>query len=262
MDYDDAYANMPYIPEGALYPERWAAAAAAWREGANGRLDLPYGEHPRHRLDLFLPGDAPLGLLVFVHGGYWMKFDKSLWSQFAAGPLARGWAVAMPSYRLAPEVRISQITGDVRRAVQAAAAEVAGPIVLAGHSAGGHLVSRMLCHDVGLSAKVAGRLARVVPISAVSDLRPLMKTAMNAEFRLDLMEAEAESPIFCERVLPVPVHVWVGGDERPVFLDQSRWLAEAWTHADLHVAPGRHHFDVIDGLKAPDSALTAAVLGA
>ena len=78
--------------------------------------------------------------MVFVHGGYWRAFDRGLWSHLAAGPLARGWAVAMPGYVLAPEARIAAITAMIADAVAAAAAEVDGPMRLAGHSAGGHLV--------------------------------------------------------------------------------------------------------------------------
>ncbi len=260
MDYDDAYANAPYIPGADEYPEKWAARADAFRTTARARLDMAYGPHPRQRLDLFQPEGAPQGLVVFVHGGYWLKFDRKLWSHLAAGPLARNWAVAMPSYRLAPEVHIAEITGDVRASIELAAAGIAGPIVLAGHSAGGHLVARMLCPDVGLSDAVAGRLRRVVPISGLSDLRPLMNTAMNDQFRMDLAEARAESPALCADPLAVPVVAWVGGAERPVFLDQSRWLADAWPQAELHVDHGRHHFDVIEGLETADSPLTRALL--
>ena len=46
--------------------------------------------------------------------------------------------------------------------------------------------------------------------------------------------------------------VWVGGDERPVFLEQARWLSEAWG-CGLVIDDGRHHFDVVDGLETPDS---------
>ncbi|MHC0053508.1 alpha/beta hydrolase [Actibacterium sp. D379-3] len=261
MDYDDAYANGRHIDGAGAYPPRWAVRAQAFRDTvATARLDIPYGAHPRQRFDLFAPGGAPRGLVMFVHGGYWLRFDKSFWSHLAAGPLAAGWAVAMPSYRLAPEVRVAQITCDIRAALEAAAGLVAGPIRLTGHSAGGHLVARMLCADVGLRDAVAARLARVVPISALSDLRPLLHTAMNANFRMDLIAAEAESPIFRHRVLPVPVTAWVGGAELPAFLDQSRWLADAWPQAALHIAPGLHHFNVIDGLEQADSPLTAAVL--
>ncbi|MEM8582137.1 MAG: alpha/beta hydrolase, partial [Pseudomonadota bacterium] len=57
----------------------------------------------------------------------------------------------------------------------------------------------------------------------------------------------------------LPVTVWVGAEERPVFLDQARWLANAWG-ANLRIDPGRHHFDVIDGLCEAESPLTSALL--
>lgn len=260
FDWDDAYANFPHIPDGASYPDRWATAAAAFRDTARAELDIPYGTHPRHRFDLFHPADQARGLVVFIHGGYWLKFDKSLWSHLAAGPLARGWAVAMPSYRLAPEASIAEITRDAQAALLACAMRSSGPIVVTGHSAGGHLSARMLCPDVVLPDFLTTRLARVLPISPVSDLRPLRNTAMNDDFKLSEEQAIAESPALCATPRNVPCPVWVGGNERPVFLDQARWLAEAWPNATLHIEPDRHHFDVIEGLSSADSGLTQALL--
>jgi acetyl esterase/lipase len=256
MDLDDAYANSAHIPGGAGFPARWAAAAEAFRAGARGRLGLPYGSGEREVFDLFLPGREPLGLVVFIHGGYWRAFDRSLWSHLAAGPVARGWACAIPSYDLCPAVRIAAITRQVARAVTAAAAAVAGPLVLTGHSAGGHLVARAICADVALP--VIGRVRRAVPISPLANLAPLMRTAMNRDLRLDAAEAAAESPMLHPRP-DVPVTVWVGSAERPVFLDQARWLARAWD-ARLVEDPGRHHFDVIDGLARGKSPLIARLL--
>ena len=163
MDYDRAYANGPFIPGGETFPPRWTREAAAFRAslGQRARTAIPYGPKPRNHLDLFLPEAAPKGLLVFVHGGYWLRFDRDMWSHLAAGALARGWACAMPSYTLAPEARISAITQEIASAVDVAAGLVAGPVVVTGHSAGGHLSARMGCADVSLSAPVT----RVVPIS-------------------------------------------------------------------------------------------------
>ena len=112
-----------------------------------GQLDISYGQSLRQRFDLFLPENPPKGLFVFVHGGYWLRFDKSDWSHFAQGPLAHGWAVAMPSYDLCPSVSIAQITRQISQAIMQSAARIAGPLILAGHSAGGHLVARMACAD-------------------------------------------------------------------------------------------------------------------
>lgn len=256
MDMDDAYQNAAYIPGGESYPARWAAAAAAFRAEQTDMAEQAYGAGPRQSFDLFFPPDTPQGVVIFVHGGYWLRFDKSFWSHLAAGPLARGWAVAIPGYDLCPAVRISHITGQIRQAVAAIAAEVAGPIRLVGHSAGGHLVARAMAAHPG--AGWQARVARVMAISPVADLAPLMQTAMNATLEIDAAEAKAESPIH-QPAPEAPVTVWVGGAERPAFLDQARWLAEAWdsTH---HIAPGAHHFDVIEGLCRADTALCTALL--
>jgi arylformamidase len=265
IDWDDAYANGEYIADAASYPPRWEKQATAFRANLSDKgrcqLDVPYGSHSRERFDLFMPDAAPRGLVVFVHGGYWKAFDKSSWSHLAWGALAREYAVAMPSYVLAPEASISTITRQIRAAVDAAAGMVAGPIHLTGHSAGGHLVTRMLCSDLNWSGCFVERIARVVSISGVHDLRPLLKTSMNEVFGMDLAQAEAESPLLHHDILPLPVVAWVGGDERPVFVDQSRWLARDWPNARVVIDPGRHHFDVIDGLADANSALMAALLG-
>ena len=262
MDYDEAYANAPYIDGAEAYPARWAEAAAQWAAHlrSQGRADagLSYGPSGRQCLDLFRPEGPAAGLVIFVHGGYWLKFDRSFWSHLSQGALTRGWAVAMPSYDLCPRVRIFEITRQIAAAVTCASRIVAGPVILTGHSAGGHLVSRMLAPGL-LSPEIAARLRRVMPISPVADLRPLLRTAMQAELCLDRAEAEAESPVLMTNRHDVPVTVWVGGEERPAFLDQARWLAEAWG-ADHVIDPGKHHFNVIDGLAEAHGAMLYALL--
>ena len=138
----------------------------------------------------------------------------------------------------------------------AAAAMVDAPVVVTGHSAGGHLSARMGCAQ----APVVAKIARVVPISPVAELEPLMETAMNEKLRLTDAEATTESPARLALRDGVQAHVWVGGQERPAFLWQARTLSENWG-CDWTVAAGKHHFDVIDDLADPESALMAACLG-
>lgn len=251
MDPDRAYQNGAFIPGSAALPGIWAQEAAALRAHARWE-DIPYGTGERQGLDLFWPEGEARGLMVFVHGGYWLAFGRRDWSGFAAGALARGWAVAMPSYGLAPEVRIGAMVREVAQAVRVARERVAGPVVVTGHSAGGHLAARMGCADLGLG------VARVVPISPLSELEPLRATGMQAELQLSEAEVAGESP--ARLPLACDAHVWVGGQERPAFLWQARTLSEAWG-CGWTVDPGRHHFDVIDGLKDPGSGLVQACLG-
>lgn len=257
-DPDRAYDNGSFIAGAVDYPPRWARAAAAFRDGLGARaeLDLAYGDAPRQRFDLFHPEGSARGVLVFFHGGYWKAFGREAWSHLAAGALARGWACAMPSYTLAPEVRLAAMTVEAGRAVDAVAARVSGPVVVTGHSAGGHLSARMGC----AGAPLATRVARVVPISPLADLLPLVGTAMNETLHIDTEEALAESPARLARAGGVGAHVWVGAMERPAFLWQARLLSEEWGCA-WTAAPGRHHFNVIDDLADPGSGLMEACLG-
>lgn len=262
MRYDEAFANAKHIPGGADYPARWAARAADFRDrlGARARLGLRHGPDAAGWYDLFLPEAAPEGLVIFVHGGYWLAFGPRDFSHLAAGPLACGWAVAMPAYTLAPAAPIPVMTAEIAAALAAAAGEVGGPIVVTGHSAGGHLAARMACADVALEAALAARIARFVPISPLSDLRPLRETAMNAQLGIDEAVARQESPVLLMPRAGLRIHVWVGGAERPVFLDQARRLGNAWA-CPVTVEPARHHFDVIEGLERPGTPLMKALLG-
>ena len=269
LDWDDAYANTSNIPGGERYPKLWSEAAHSFRADmlAKGcaRIDVPYGPQVRHKLDLFQPAGTAAGLVVFVHGGYWMESDKSFYSMLAAGPLARGWAVAMPSYSLCPDVSITEITREVGVAITCAAELVAGPLCLTGHSAGGHLAARMVTSTSPLPEAVRARIRHTLSISGVHDLRPLLRTAMNATLKLDEAEAQRESPAL---LLPLPgmrLTCWVGAAERSEFIRQNALLANVWTGLGAQTAcvqePDRHHFNVIDGLREARSALTTALLG-
>jgi acetyl esterase/lipase len=267
-DWDDAYANGPNIPGGDRWPAAWVEPARAYREemtdAGRARLGIAYGAGERNAYDLFLPAVEPAGLVVFVHGGYWMRFDRSLWSHLAKGCVDSGFAVAMPSYSLCPQVRIGAITAEVGRAIEHAAATVEGPIFLTGHSAGGHLASRMVCAGSPLPAAVRGRIRNVVSISGVHDLRQLMRLSMNETLRVDAAEAAAESPALLEPLPGTRICCWVGAGERAEFIRQNALLANVWTGLGAETScveePDRHHFNVIDGLRDPSHALTRTLL--
>ena len=77
-------------------------------------------------------------------------------------------------------------------------------------------------------------------------------------------EAAAESAALNQPIENVELVCWVGADERPEFVRQSTLLANIWTgfgiRTSVHLAPGQHHFDVIDGLMDPQSSLSTILL--
>ena len=264
-DWDDAFNNSGYIANAQAYFAAWEQQAKAFREsGVRSDLSLSYGPTDRQKLDLFHPPAKPKGLVLFVHGGYWMKLNRSYFSHLAAGPLANGWAVAIPSYTLAPDAQISGITREVAQAIMVSASKIEGPIRLAGHSAGGHLVTRMICQDSPIDPAIQSLIVKTVSISGVHDLRNLLKTKMNDTLHLTPEEATAESPCLGKPIAGANATCWVGADERPEFIRQSHLLCDTWIKQgavmDVYLDPGKHHFDVIDALKLPNSKLTQTLL--
>jgi hypothetical protein len=262
-DWSDEYDNVGHIPDAMGFIVKWPLEAEAFREKADLQINIPYENRERNLFDLFHPQGRAKGLFIFVHGGYWLRFDKSFWSHLAAGPLAKNYAVAMPSYTLCPDAKISEITTEVTASIEAAAERVEGPIILCGHSAGGHLVTRQICEDTTLDKSVLERIQKVISISGVHDLRPILNIVQNETINLDEDEAVQQSPALSKPKLGIPVDCIVGAEERPEFIRQNDLLANIWRGMGLattstHVA-GKHHFDVIDDLLDPDGIICRAL---
>ncbi|MEO1797230.1 MAG: alpha/beta hydrolase [Pseudomonadota bacterium] len=266
IDWDDAFANAAYIPGGDAYLTALPGLAADFRARANAELNIAYGEKPRQTLDIFWPGQgAPKGLMIFFHGGYWMYLAPRDWSHMAAGALDQGYAVCLPGYTLTPEATLPEIAEDAARAVSKAADLFEGPLFLSGHSAGGQIAAKLVSSESKLDPKVLDRIARVTCISGVYDLRPLLMTRMNWTLGLNGASAASESPMLLRPRTSVRTTLWVGSEERPIFLRQSRALHLLWGdlggHMSLVEEQGAHHFSVLDGFSSSKSPLLQVVLG-
>jgi arylformamidase len=253
IDLEAEYNNRARVPGHPAVMQRWREGAARTRE-ATPPLTLSYGPGEREAMDLFEAGPgAPVA--VFLHGGYWQALDKDWFSWVAPTLVAHGVSVAVPSYDLAPTVRLGRILSQVRAAMDLMRARVGRRPVVFGHSAGGHMAACMLSE---------GRASAAVAISGVFDLTPLIPTSINAALGLDANEAAALSPIHW----PVPdgstpggtvLDCVVGGDESPEFLRQSRMMADLWGARGVETRydplPGLDHFTVLDPLFDRDSGV-------
>ena len=130
--------------------------AVAPRDGGTAKAgaDLPYGSHPRQRLDVHVPTSVPAGapVLVFFYGGSWKSGAKEEYDFVGSALAAQGFVTVLPDYRLYPEVRFPDFLFDSAAAVRFArenAARFGGDgsrLVLAGHSAGAYNAA-MLAYD-------------------------------------------------------------------------------------------------------------------
>jgi acetyl esterase/lipase len=95
------------------------------------------------KLDLYLPDNAPAGLIVWVHGGAWRAGSRT--GIDIKGITALGWGLASVDYRLSTQARFPAQIHDIKAAIRflrAKAADLgypAKPFVISGSSAGGHL---------------------------------------------------------------------------------------------------------------------------
>jgi acetyl esterase/lipase len=117
-------------------------------EGTAEHRDLRYGEHKeRNTLDLFVPkADAPVPLVVWVHGGAWQGGSKD-GNNPALPLLAKGYAVAAINYRLSQHAVYPAQIHDCKEAIRFLRANAKkynlNPDAFGvwGASAGGHLVA-------------------------------------------------------------------------------------------------------------------------
>jgi arylformamidase len=258
---DAAYNNTAAVPARDAIVADWAARSAQVRRERQGHLDLPYGNSPRERLDLFLAAEPKAPTLAFIHGGYWQMNDKDGTTFLAEGVLPHGINFALVEYTLAPAARLDRIVAEVRRAMQWLAEHLgdygADPdrLYLSGHSAGGHLTASTMTLPA-----VRGGLA----ISGLYDLEPIRLNYLNEKLGLDEAEAERNSPMLHLPAMAGPLLVAYGTAELPELCRQSIDYAQVWVESGLpgHLLPidGADHFTILEALADPHGALTEALL--
>ena len=270
-DVERGYNNRAAVPEHPEWLARWTALSDAAIETLRPARDVRYGTALNETLDLYVPRSAARGTLLFIHGGYWRALDKSDHGFVAPPFVDAGFAVAVINYDLCPAVSVATIVDQSRNALQWLVREgpsrgAPAPIVIAGHSAGGHLTAMMYATDWRARGLASTPFAGGVSLSGVHDLTPLVQFSHNVDLRLDEAEASRLSPINCRPLAEAPLVTAVGGDETSEFVRQTRLLWDAWpqrrpagAQAPMEI-PARHHYSVVLDYTDADSALTRATL--
>ncbi len=258
IDYEVEYNNRARVPENPAIMAGWGRDAAAYRaEHAPRRM--AYGPGPRNTIDFF-SGDGQGPIVVFIHGGYWQALDGSSFSHCARGLNAHGIDVAVPSYDLCPQVTVDTIIAEMRAAARELA-KLGRPLVISGHSAGGHLAACLLATDwQTLDASLPKDLViAAYAISGLFDLVPLVETSINKALGLDGATARAASPLFWKAPKHGSLDAVVGATESAEYHRQSRTMTEAWARGGLPTRYGivadANHFTAIAPLSDPASPM-------
>lgn len=264
---DAEYNARASIPDHAEIFDAWIAASALARDGSAGQIDIAYGSGAGETLDVF-PAAAPgAPVLVFVHGGYWRSRDKSEFSFLAPAFNADGAMLVLPNYALAPAVTVEHITLQLVQALAWTwrnAARFGGDparIVVAGHSAGGHLAAMLLsCRWKQVAEDLPANLVTgALSISGLYDLEPLRHTSfLQPDLRLTPASVGKLSPAFFPRPKAGKLYTVAGGDESSEFVRQNKLIRDVWGPTAVPVCEtlsGRNHLTVLQSLADPQGRL-------
>jgi arylformamidase len=250
--------------ETVIVPD-WIARSERARAGLGCQIDVIYGPGPKQKLDLFPSGATDAPTLLYFHGGYWQRGDKSIYS-FLAEPFVRhGVNVVVAGYDLCPGVTITRITDEAREAVTwlwrhgPEHGIAADRLSVMGHSAGGHITAMMMATDWRrLGDDLPADLVRAgIPVSPLNLLEPLRFTSINEALGMDEAEAEAQSPINNPPLTNAPQLVVCGGAETTEFQRQADIYVEAFAtpsrRIERYSVPNCDHFDELNMLARDDS---------
>jgi len=252
---DAAYNNTAHVADSAALIAGREQRSAAFRAARPALLDIAYGPGERQRWDLFPGRDRSAPCLVFIHGGYWQRNSRETFACLMQGVAALGWSAALPGYTLAPDASLAEIVAEIGASLDWLAAHgpahgIAGPVVVSGWSAGGHLTALALSHP---------RAQAGLAISGVFELGPLRDTYLDEKLALTDAEVAGLSPLRLP-VVPKPLLVAHGTAELPALIDNSRSFhrlrADAHAPGALVPVPRANHFTILDELEKPEGLLT------
>lgn len=268
-------------PNGAQN-DRWAYRDAEELRKERGVVriaDLAYDTKPsvdgkRLSLDIFLrEGLQAAPVVLYVHGGGWVRGDKTraLFKPVALVP--RGYLFASMNYRFRPDASLAEMAQDVATAaawMQRNAAKYGGDgskIVLMGHSAGAHLVAAVGTNEKFMESAGGSLrdLSGVIAIDTAMYNVPLqMKTAQGLQAQAFGTDPSAWAPVspwhHIEAGKGIPPFLLFVSDGRATMDEQVKPLAAKFEAAGIetvvHEAKGRAHspLDTYLGVDGDESS--------
>lgn len=268
---DSQYNNRLHVPDYQDYLDRWERQSRETEKSLRVFKDIPYGDLPRERLDVYPSSKPQSKTLIFIHGGYWQMLDKTLFHFIAGGFQRYGITTVLLTYPLAPEASIDQIVLSCRKAVQWLYGHVADyngdphQLYVAGYSAGGHLAAMLVATDwerlaTGVPANV---LKGACFISGLFNLVPIQHSYLNAVLQMDSETAVRNSPVGLTPLAACPLVVAVGEAETTAFQEQSKELYECWKDKGSAIEflslSGLNHYSVVEAMVDLSGVLHGAI---
>jgi acetyl esterase/lipase len=224
--------------------------------------DAAFGPDPRQRLDVYaprVPSATLRPIIVFFYGGSWNSGTKSGYAFVGRALAARGFVVAIPDYRLVPQVRYPVFLQDNAAAVRwvrAHASELGGDadrIILAGHSAGAYDAA-MLALDPRWLGEDRKAVRALIGLAGPYDFLPLDGAVVQRTFGAVPDPIETQPVHFVNRHDP-PAFLATGNKDEMVRPANSDSLAAKLGAAGIMVERRRYpnvgHAGLVTAIAKP-----------
>jgi acetyl esterase/lipase len=221
--------------------------------------DVPFGTHPRQRLDIYAPrnGTPPRPVLVFFYGGNWDSGDRQDYGFVGRAFAGLGYVTMLPDYTHTHERPYPAFMEDAGAALAWVREHVAAyggdpaRIAVAGHSAGAY-IAVTLALDPRWGASQAIRAA--IGLAGPYDFLPFDSPVTERTFG-HAEDLEATQPVNFVRADAPPLLLLTGDADTTVRPRHSEALAtrarEAGGEADLILYPGISHTGPLKALARP-----------
>lgn len=205
------------------------------------QIDVVYGPHERHRLDVYRPVNKSRGTVVYVHGGGFVAGDKNgdgVYYRNVGCWLARqGFTAVLPNYRLATTHGWPAGTQDLQAVLQwvrqdREANADAAPLVLWGQSAGACHVASWLFDDAARGAAHTANPDGVLLMSGLYRAEDPLPAGPKAYFGDDVSLYPQRSPLTHVRTIDTPLCLAVAELDPGWIAEQTYALAHALTRAN------------------------------
>ena len=242
------------VPDTEPYIKRGAEQSARAYETYSHRADLNYASSELTTLDYFPCEQPDKPLFVFIHGGFWRGRDKKDFAYVANSLLPTGCNVALMNYDLCPRVTVTQITKQIRDGLvwlsnQSAALGFKPGLLVAGHSAGAHLLAMTLA-QTGQQYQLPDHIVKkAYLISGIYECSPVLEISVNEEIKMTEHEVPLMSPMRFAMPAGVQYEVLAGGAEPAGWIKQSTDFAEHLHRngcaVNMHLRPGLNHYSIL-----------------
>lgn len=224
--------------------------------------DAAYGPDPRQRLDIYAPSRRAgerLPVIVFFYGGSWNSGLREGYGFVGRALAARGFLVAIPDYRLVPQVRYPAFLEDGAMAVRWLRAHVRDlggdpdRLVLAGHSAGAYNAA-MLALDPRWLGEERQAVRGLIGLAGPYDFLPFDVAATRDAFGAVADPVETQPVRYAGAGAP-PALLATGVTDRLVRTANSDSLAERLRAAGVAVERKRYagvgHIGIVTAIAVP-----------